>query len=92
VTFERHGSGDLEPVEQLASLDPEQVGDRAGAPEGDQGRADAVLQGRLVLDQVEAKAGELAFLAHPRNGKPDRRHQVALGERRQDERVDLVGL
>jgi hypothetical protein len=47
---------------------------------------------RLVPHQVQAKAGELAHLPHPRIGKPDRRHQVALGERREDERVGLVGL
>jgi hypothetical protein len=53
---------------------------------------DAVLERRLVLDQVEPKAGELALLADLGIGEPDRRHQVALGERRQHHRVDLVGL
>jgi hypothetical protein len=45
-----------------------------------------------VLDQVKAKAGELALLADIGIRKPDRRYQVALGERRQDERIGLVGL
>ena len=53
---------------------------------------DPVLERRLVLDQMEAKASELAFFPDVRIREPDRRHQVALGERRQDERVDLVGL
>jgi hypothetical protein len=53
---------------------------------------DAVLERRAVLDQVEAKAGELALLSDPRIGQPDRRHQVAVGERRQDQRVDLAVL
>ena len=53
---------------------------------------DPVLERRAVLDQVEAKAGELALLADPRIGQPDRRHQVALGEHRQHHRVDPVGL
>jgi hypothetical protein len=45
-----------------------------------------------VLDQVQAKAGELALGANPGVGKPDRRHRVAVGERRQDQRVDAVRL
>jgi hypothetical protein len=53
---------------------------------------DAALERGLVLDQVEAKAGELALLANPGVGEPDRRHQVAVGKRGQDPRVDLVGL
>jgi hypothetical protein len=86
------GLGDLEPLEQPPALCPEQVADRAGPAEADRGRVDAVLEHRAVLDQVKAKAGELALLSDPGIGKPDRRHQVALGERRQDQRVDLVGL
>src|SRR6266536_4955933 len=78
--------------EQPAALGAEQVGDRAGLAEVDQGRVDPALERRLVLDQVEAKAGELALLSDPRVGKPDRRDQVPLAERRQDPRVDLVGL
>jgi hypothetical protein len=53
---------------------------------------DAVLERGLVLDEVEAKTGELALLADVGIGEPDRRHQVALGEHRQHHRVDLVGL
>ena len=45
-----------------------------------------------MLDQVHPKACELALLPHARVRKPDRRHQVALGERRENERVGLVGL
>ena len=63
VTLPRQGSGTSSRCQQLAALDPEQVGDRAGPPEVDQGRVDAVLQHRAVLDQVQAEAGELALLA-----------------------------
>jgi hypothetical protein len=45
-----------------------------------------------VLDQMQAEARELAFLPDPGIGQPDRRHEVAVGERRQHLRVDLVGL
>jgi hypothetical protein len=38
----------------------------------DQGRVDPVLEHRAVLDQVQAKAGELALLSHPRVGQPAR--------------------
>jgi hypothetical protein len=38
---------------------------------------DPVVERRLVLDQVEAKAGELALFPDPGVGKPDRRHEVA---------------
>jgi hypothetical protein len=86
------GLGDVEPLQQPAALDPEQVGDRKGPTEVDHGRADPVLERRLVLDQVHPKAGQLALLAHPRIGQPDRRHQIALREHRQDQRVDRVGL
>jgi hypothetical protein len=60
--------------------------------EVDQGRVDAVLERRLVLDQMEAKAGQLTFFPDPGVGEPDRRHQVALAQDRQHHRVDLVGL
>ena len=45
-----------------------------------------------MLDQVEAKAGELALLPDRRVGKPDRGHQISVGEHRQHLGVDLVGL
>jgi hypothetical protein len=45
-----------------------------------------------VFDQLQPQAGLLALAAHRRVGQPDRRHQVALREHRQDARVDLVGL
>ena len=61
-------------------------------PEGEHRGVDAVLEHRLVLDQVKAKPRLLALAADTRIGQPDRRHQVALGEHRQDARVDLVGL
>ena len=83
---------DLELGEQLAARHPEEIRDRAGAPEAHQGRVDPVLQLRAVLDQVEAKAGELSLLPDPRVGQPDRRHQVALGEQGQHPGVDPVGL
>ena len=38
------GLGDLESGKQLASLDPEQVGDRARHPEVDERRVDAALE------------------------------------------------
>jgi hypothetical protein len=86
------GLGDLEPCEQPAPLGPEEIGDRAGAAELDQGGVDAVLEARLVLDQVHAKARQLAHLPLPGIGEPDRRHQVALGEGCEDKRVGRVGL
>jgi hypothetical protein len=86
------GLGDLEPCEQPAPLGPEEIGDRAGAAELDQDRVDPALERRLVADQVHAKASELAYLPRLRIRKPDRRHQVALREGREDERVGLVGL
>jgi hypothetical protein len=70
--------GHAQTREQPAALDSEQVGDRAGLAEVDQRRVDPVLERRLVLDQVQPEAGELALLSHPRVGKPDRRHQVTL--------------
>ncbi|MGH8732569.1 MAG: hypothetical protein ACREVB_02685, partial [Burkholderiales bacterium] len=77
------GLGHLELREQLAALDPKEIAHRAGAPEAHQGRVDPVLELAAVLDQVEAKAGELSLLPHPRVGQPDRRDQIALGEQRQ---------
>src|SRR5919202_4126863 len=41
---------------------------------------------------VHPEAGEFALTAHPRVREPDRRHQVAPRERREDQRVGLVGL
>jgi hypothetical protein len=82
----------LEPLEQLPPLDPEQVGDRARLAEVDQARVDPVLEHRAVLHQMQTKARQLAFLADPGIGQPDRRHQVALAQHRQHHRVDLVGL
>jgi hypothetical protein len=53
---------------------------------------DPVLERRAVLDEVQPKAGELALGADLGVGQPDRRHRVAVGEHRQDQRVDPVGL
>jgi hypothetical protein len=53
---------------------------------------DPVLELRSVLHQVEAEAGELALAANPGIGKPDRRHQVELGEQGEDPGLDPVGL
>ncbi len=61
------GLGDIEAGKQFSALGPERVGDRAGAAEADQGRVDAVLERRAVLDQVQAKAGELALLTDSRS-------------------------
>jgi hypothetical protein len=83
---------DIESREQPSALGSEQVGDRAGSAEVDHRRVDPAFECRLVLDDVHAKASELALFAHPRVGEPDRRHQVALGERCENERVGLVGL
>jgi hypothetical protein len=82
----------LEPLEQLPPLDPEQVGDRARLAEVDQARVDPVLEHRAVLHQLQTKAGQLALLADPGIGEPDRRHQVAVAQDRQHLRVDPVGL
>ncbi|MGH2716629.1 MAG: hypothetical protein ACRDM7_22635 [Thermoleophilaceae bacterium] len=82
----------LEPLEQLPPTDPEQVGDRARLAEVDQARVDPVLEHRAVLHQMQTKVRQLALLADPRVGQPDRRHQVAVAQDRQHPRVDLVGL
>jgi hypothetical protein len=58
----------VETVQQLAAGDAEQVGDRARVPEGDQGRVDAVLEHRAVLDQVHPKARQLALAPDARIG------------------------
>jgi hypothetical protein len=68
----------LKSGKQRSALDSEQVGDRAGLAEVDQRRVDPVLERRLVLEQVKAKAGQLALFAYPGVGEPDRRHQLAL--------------
>jgi hypothetical protein len=72
------GLRDLEALQEPSALDPEQVGDRAGPSEVDQRRVDPLLEHRAVLDQVEAKAGQLALLANVGIWQPERRHQVAL--------------
>ena len=41
---------------------------------------------------MHPEPGQLALLADPRIGQPDRRHQVTLAQHRQHHRVDLVGL
>ena len=45
---------------------------------------DPALQRRLVLDQVQAEAGELTLLADARIGQPDRRQQLAVTEHRKN--------
>jgi hypothetical protein len=90
--FARQGSGTRRRASSRRPSAPEQVGDRAGLAEVDQRRVDPALERRLVLDQVQPEAGQLALLSHARVGQPDRRHQVALAQRRQDQRVDRVGL
>jgi hypothetical protein len=82
----------LQSLQQPADLETEQVADRTWFAEVDQRRVNAVLERRLVLDEVQTEAGELALLADARIGQPDRRHQVAVGEQRKNLRVDLVGL
>ena len=88
----RQGSGISRRPSSSRPSTPKRSRDRAGAPEAHQRRVDPVLQLASVLDQVQAKAGELALAAHPRVRQPDRRHQVSLGEQRQDPGVDPVGL
>lgn len=44
-----------------AAAQAEQVADRAGMPEAHQRGMDAVLEHRLVLDQVQSKPGPLAL-------------------------------
>ena len=73
------GLGDVELRQEPSALGPEEIGDRAGSAEVDHRRVDPVLERRLVMDQVHAKASELAHFPHPRIREPDRRHQVALG-------------
>jgi hypothetical protein len=44
-------------VKERSAADAEQVGHRAGVPEGEQGGVDAVLQRGAVADQVQPPAG-----------------------------------
>jgi RibD C-terminal domain len=74
----------LEPIQEPPALDPEEIGDRTGPAEVDQGRMDPVLEHRAVLDQVEAKGGELALLADVGIGQPDRRHQYVVSSTLKD--------
>ena len=57
------GLGHLEPLQEPAPFDPEEVGDRASAAEVDHGRVDAALEHRAVLDQVQPETSELALLS-----------------------------
>jgi hypothetical protein len=60
--------GQVEPREQLAAADTEEVGDRAGPAVGEQDCVHALLQARAVTDEVEPSARPLALGAHARVG------------------------
>jgi hypothetical protein len=83
---------DLETIQKLAALQTEQIAHRARVPERHQRRMDAVLEHRLVLDQVQSKPRLLALPPDPRVERPDRRHEVAMREHRQHPCVDPVRL
>jgi hypothetical protein len=51
----------LQAIEQLTAGYPEQVAHRARMPEGDHRRVNAVLEARLVVDQVHPKTSLLAL-------------------------------
>ena len=68
---------DLQPIEQLAPSDAEQVGHRARLAERQQRRVYPVLQRGAVAHQVQPEARTLALGAHRRVWQPDRRHQLA---------------
>ena len=76
--------------EQPAALDPEGIGDLVEGPlEADQGRVDPVLQRRAGrFTQMERERGRAA-LPNGRVRQPDRRHQVALRERRRRTRESI---
>ena len=80
--FPRHGSGTSSRSSSLRPSTPNRSVTGQGRPKLIRRRVDPVLQHRAVLDQVKAKAGQLALLSNPGVGKPDRRHQVAVAERR----------
>jgi hypothetical protein len=82
---------DLETVPQLAAGDTEQVGDRAGVPEGDQHCVDPVFEHRAVLHQMQPEPSQLALAPDRRVGQPDLGDQVSW-ESTEDASVDLVGL
>jgi hypothetical protein len=84
--------GQVEPGEQPAAADAEQIGDGAGLAVGEQHRVHALLEAGAMADEVESPAGALPLGAHSRVGQPDRRHQVAPCELGQDPGVDPVGL
>jgi hypothetical protein len=60
--------GEVEPGEQLAAADTEEVGDRAGLALCEQDGVHALLQARAMADQVQPPARTLAFGAHERVG------------------------
>jgi hypothetical protein len=84
--------GDRHPVEQLAAGEPEQIADRARMTERHQRRVDPVLQRRAVTHQMEPVARQLTLAPDRRLGQPNRRHEIAPRQLRQNARVDLVGL
>jgi hypothetical protein len=53
---------------------------------------DAVLERRAMPHQVQPKTRQFTLAPDSRVGQPDRRHEIAVRERRQHPRVDLVGL
>ena len=87
-----HGLRQLEPLEQVAAGDAEQVGDRAWFAVGEQDGVDALLEAGPVADEVEPEVGPLALGADLWVGQPDRRHEIAAGQLCEYPGVDPVGL
>src|SRR5918996_5942253 len=86
------GLGQIEPGEQLAAVDAEEVGDGAGLAVGEQDGVHTLLEAGAVAHEMQSPARPLALGAHARVGQPDRRHQLAPGELGQHPGVDAVGL
>jgi hypothetical protein len=79
VTLPRHGSGTSSRSSNFRRSTPNRSVTGHGRPTLIRVEWIRCLSIDLVLDQVKAKAGQLAFLANMAIGKPDRRHQIALG-------------
>src|SRR5207249_1031444 len=82
----------LEPVEQVAAGDAEQIGDRTRLAVGEQDRVHALLEAGAVTDEMQPEARPLPLGTDGRIGEPDRRHQITTRQLGEHPGVDPVGL
>jgi hypothetical protein len=80
----------IEPGEQLAAADTEQIGDRTWLAVREQDGVYTLFQARAATNEVQTPAS--AFGAYQRIGQRDRRHQLTAWELGQHPGVDPVGL